>query len=166
MNPAYLHLSLNHIPVVGLGLVILLLLYALVRKNDELKRVSLAAFVLLALVTIPVYLTGKAAEDRVDQLPGVSEAIIDQHQDAAGISLIAVELLGVVSLAGLIFSRRSEVALKWFATAALALSLVGVGLVGWTANLGGQIRHTEIRTGASAPSEGEAGPVMSNVRKP
>jgi hypothetical protein len=26
MNPAYLHLSLNHIPVVGLGLVILLLL--------------------------------------------------------------------------------------------------------------------------------------------
>jgi uncharacterized membrane protein len=153
MNPAHLHLILNHIPVVGLGAALLLLLYAMARKNDELKRVTLAAFVLLALVAIAVYLTGKAAEDSVEHLPGVSEAIIDRHQDAATVSLVAIELLGAVSLAGLIFSRRSNSLLRWFAVISLVISLVAAGLITWTANLGGQIRHTEIRAGAPASTQ-------------
>ncbi len=153
MNPAHLHLILNHIPVVGLGAALLLLLYAMARKNDELKRVTLAAFVLLALVAIAVYLTGKAAEDSVEHLPGVSEAFIDRHQDAATVSLVAIELLGAVSLAGLIFSRRSNSLLRWFAVISLVISLATAGLITWTANLGGQISHTEIRAGASASTQ-------------
>ena len=34
----------------------------------------------------------------------------------------------------------------------LATSLLVGGLMAWTANLGGQIRHTEIRSGANAPA--------------
>jgi len=48
----------------------------------------------------------------------------------------------------------TNTALKWFATTSLAISLVVAGLMGWTANLGGQVRHTEIRAGASA-TQGE-----------
>ncbi len=165
MNPAHLHLILNHIPVVGLGAALLLLFYAMARKNDELKRVVLAAFVLLALVTIAVYLAGKAAEDSVEHLPGVSEAIINRHQDAATVSLVAIELLGAVSLAGLIFSRRSNSLLRWFAVISLVISLVAAGLITWTANLGGQIRHTEIRAGASAPSTQDGAAEDDNKEK-
>ena len=152
MNAAHLHLILNHIPVVGLGVVILLLLYAMARKNDELKKVTLAAFVLIALVTIAAYLTGERTEEIVVHLPGVSQAIIDQHQDAATASLVAIELLGAVSLAGLIFYRRSKVLPKWFAAVSLVVSLAAAGLMAWTANLGGEIRHTEIRAGVSVSS--------------
>ena len=156
MDAAHAHLILNHIPVVGLGAAILLLLYALVKKNDEMKKAALAGFVLLALVAIPVFLTGKAAEDLVGDLPGVSESFIEQHEEAATASLIAIELLGVMSLAGLVTTRRSKVVAKWFAVVSIVASLVVAGVITWTAYLGGQIRHTEIRTGASVPTTQDA----------
>jgi hypothetical protein len=152
MDAAHAHLILNHIPVVGLGAAILLLLYAFARKSDEMKKAALAGFVLLALVAIAVFLTGKAAEDIVEDLPGVSESFIEQHEEAATVSLIAIELLGALSLAGLVFTRRSKVFPKWFAVVSLAASLAVAGVITWTANLGGQIRHTEIRTGVSVPA--------------
>jgi len=34
----------------------------------------------------------------------------------------------------------------------LAASLIVSGLMAWTANVGGQIRHTEIRSNASPPT--------------
>ena len=37
----------------------------------------------------------------------------------------------------------------------LVLSLATSGLMGWTANLGGQTRHTEIRADFNAPAETE-----------
>lgn len=155
MNPAHVHLLMNHIPVIGVGAGLLLLTYAVMKKSDEMTRVSLASFVVFALVAIPVYLTGKSAEGIVEDLPGVSEAIIENHEAAAVISLLSIEILGVVALAGLILSRRSNTTLKWFAASSLAISLVVAGLMGWTANLGGQIRHTEIRAGASSATQGE-----------
>lgn len=158
MDPVHAHLILNHIPVVGLGAALLLLLYAIARKSDEMKKAALAGFVLLALVAIPVFLTGKAAEDPAEHLPGVFESFIEQHEEAATAALIAIEVLGAVSLAGLVLTRRSKALPKWFATILLFASLGVAGVMTWTANLGGQIRHTEIRTGASnagAP-DGEA----------
>jgi len=62
MNWAHIHLSLNHLPVVGIIFGVLLLLLALLRKSEELKRVSLGVFVLTALIALPVYFTGEPAE--------------------------------------------------------------------------------------------------------
>jgi len=64
--------------------------------------------------------------------------------------------LGVVSLAGLLFFRRSRTIPLWFSGFALVLSLAATGAMGWTANLGGQIRHSEIRdASATAPATDE-----------
>jgi hypothetical protein len=94
MNWAHAHLLLNHIPVIGMAIAVPLLSFALVKKWEELKKASLALFVGLALVAIPTYLTGAPAESVVEGLPGVSEAIIEQHEEAALIALVALELLG------------------------------------------------------------------------
>ncbi|HSE38767.1 MAG TPA: hypothetical protein VLG74_15810 [Blastocatellia bacterium] len=153
MDPAHTHLILNHIPVVGLGAAILLLLYAFVRKNDEMKKAALIGFVFLALSAIPVYLTGGEAEERVEHLPGVSEAFIEEHEEAATSSLIAIEILGALSLAGLVMTRRSKAVPKWLAVISLVASVVVAAVMIRTANLGGQIRHTEIRSGYSEPSQ-------------
>jgi uncharacterized membrane protein len=157
MDPAHAHLILNHIPVIGLGAAILLLLYAFARRNDEMKKAALIGFVLLALAAIPVYLTGGEAEERVEHLPGVSEAIIEEHEEAATSSLIAIELLGALSLAGLVLTRGSRAVPRWLAVISLVASIVVAAVIIRTANLGGQIRHTEIRSGASEPGQQDGG---------
>jgi hypothetical protein len=83
MNPVHLHLLLNHVPVIGTGIMIVLLGYALLRRSTELVRVSLGMFVLLALAGAVVYLTGEPAEGVAEGLPGVSEAIMERHEEVA-----------------------------------------------------------------------------------
>ena len=56
MNPAHLHLMLNHIPGLRNGFCMALVGWALIQKSEELKRVSLGAFVIVALLAIPAYL--------------------------------------------------------------------------------------------------------------
>jgi len=145
MNWAHVHLMINHFPVVGVFGAIALLVYSLARKSEEIKRVSFGLFVLLALITLAVFFTGQAAEDSVKKLPNVTEAYIGRHEEMADLSLVLMETLGLAALAGLLFLRSSGSIPKWIVVIVLLLSLVTAAVVGFTANLGGQIRHTEIR---------------------
>jgi glucan phosphoethanolaminetransferase (alkaline phosphatase superfamily) len=152
LNWPHVHLIINHFPVVGILGVILLLAYAIVRKSEEVKLATLGLIVLLALMTIAVYLTGQAAEDTVKKLPGVTEASISRHEEVADLSLILMEASGVLALAGLFLTRRRGVMPKWLVSLVLILSLVTAVILGYTANLGGEIRHSEIRgPGAGFP---------------
>lgn len=152
MNLAHLHLLLNQIPVLGTVFGFGLLLFGLIRKSDDVVKASLGLFVIAALVAVPVYLTGEPAEEVVEHTAGVAESIIEQHEESALLSLIAMEALGVLALGWLFLSRRARQIPTWFAGAFLILSVVTGGLMAQTANLGGQIRHAEIRTAvASAP---------------
>ncbi len=150
MDPLHIHLLLNHFPVIGTIIGIALLLLGFFSKSDAIKRASLAVFFGIALLTIPVYLTGEPAEERVEKAVGVSKAIIEEHEDAAMPALIAMEITGFVALIGLFVSFRISRFANVSFVAALILSLVTFGLIARTANLGGQIRHVEIRTGTAA----------------
>ena len=150
MELLHVHLLLNHFPVIGTIIGIALLVLGFTCKSDAIKRASLAVFFGIALLTIPVYLTGEPAEERVEKSVGVSKALMEEHEDTAMPALIAMEITGFVALIGLFVSLRiSKYANVSFATA-LILSLVSFGLMARTANLGGQIRHVEIRTGTAA----------------
>jgi hypothetical protein len=155
MNWAYIHLMLNHLPVIGSVFGVLLLLFALLRKSEELKRVSFGVFVFTALLALPVYFTGEPASEIVEHLPGVAESLIEEHEDAALFALLMAGATGIVALAGLILFRRAERLPGRLVGAVLVLSLATSGLMGWTANRGGRIRHTEIRADFTAPLEKE-----------
>jgi len=73
MNLAHLHLVLNHLPVLGTGFGLALLIFGLWRRSDELKKTALGVLVLVALAAVPVYLTGEPAEELVQAVPGVSK---------------------------------------------------------------------------------------------
>ena len=148
MNWAHVHLMINHVPVIGIPGAILLLLYSLVRKSEEVKLVSFGLFVLIALMTLAVYFTGEAAQKTVKTLPGVTENLIGQHEELADLALVLMEALGVLALAGLIFRRRFGSIPKLVVLLTFILSLIVAAVAGLTANLGGQIRHTEIRDDA------------------
>ncbi len=150
MDAVHWHLVLTHVPVVGTVFALLLLAVAVVTANQAVRRLGLAAVVVVAALALPAYLTGEPAEEIVERLPGVSEQVIDRHESAATTAFAAVEVLGVLALAGLALSLRARRVPTWVVTGMLLVTALTAGLMGRTANLGGQIRHTEIRTGAAA----------------
>ena len=154
MNGAHLHLLINHIPVLGTFFGLALLAFAAWKRSDELRKAALGTFVIAALAAVTTYLTGEPAEDGVKGLPGVIAALIGRHEEAAGIALGGGIALGVVALGGLIWFRGGRPIKNWFSTLALAAAILVTGLMAWTANLGGQIRHTEIRSGAAPMTSG------------
>ena len=152
MNTAHLHLILNHIPVLGTAFGLGLLVFAIWRKSEELKKTALGVFVLAAQLTVPAYLTGEPAEGIVKTLPGISKPIIEQHEQAAGIAFTAVALLGAGALAGLLLFRRAKAVPAKFSSTILAVSLIVSVLMAWTANLGGIVHHTELRPNSMPPA--------------
>ncbi len=148
MNAAHWHLLLNHAPVIGIVWSFALLGFALLRRNDSIKRVALVSLVVAALVAVPAYVTGEPAEDVVESVPGMAKGILERHEDAAGVALGGGLGLGVLALAGLLGFRGARPVPVWFGLTTLAGALVVIALMAWTANLGGQIRHPEIRSAA------------------
>jgi uncharacterized membrane protein len=147
VNLAHLHLLLNHFPTIGLGIALGLLLASLLKKSEDLKQASFVAFFLLGLVAIPAYLTGSAAQVALQDRPDVSREVIAAHQDAALLALILMEITGLVAWTALWRFRT------WHQTAILVLALVTFALMASAANIGGHIRHPEIRAAATAGPE-------------
>lgn len=155
MNWAHIHLILNHVPVLGTLFGLVLLAWGMWRRHEPTQRAALATFVIVALIAIPVYLTGDPAADAVEHLAGTAENAIDAHEDAALTSLIGLELLGAIALAGIVLKRAT--AWRLATRSALLLSFVTAGLMARTANLGGKIRHAEIGAPGSASAHGDEG---------
>ena len=146
MNLAHLHLLLNHVPTVGLGIALGLLLAALLKKSEDLQQASFVGFFLLGMLAIPAFLTGSAAHFALQDQPAVSQQVIAAHRDAALLALIVMEITGFVAWIALWRFRR------WHRTVILVLAVVTFGLMASAANIGGHIRHPEILVeGAVAP---------------
>ena len=154
MDAAHFHLMLNHVPVIGSVFGMLLLGAALLRKSQELLKASLAVFVVCAAVAVPVYLTGEPAEHLVEHLPGLTKPEIEQHEESAEAAFIAILVLGITGLGALGFFRGPRPIPHWFGVISLVIALATCGLMLRTANLGGKVRHTEIRNNIPDVSAG------------
>lgn len=149
MDQTYLHLLVSHLGIFGSILGGIVLAHALWTKSNQTK---IAAYNLLIISSIGAgvsYVTGEAAEETVENLQGVSESIIEQHENFALYALIGLIALGVSSLIGLILTLKKHSLTRAVAIFTLILSLISFGLVARTGFLGGQIRHSEIRGGAN-----------------
>lgn len=148
MSSVHLHLLLNHFPVIGTLIVIALLAAAIVRRSSDMAKVSFALLAALGAISLLVFLTGEPAEEAIENLPGFSEAITERHEEFALAATIVLASLGAVSLGVLVFLRNREMP-RWITPVAFMMSLVVGGMMGYTAMLGGQVRHTEVRAGSA-----------------
>jgi hypothetical protein len=153
MSVVQLHLMLNHVPLIGMAFALLLLGATAWRRNDGMARLGLGVMVGLAVVTAVVFLTGEPAEEALESVVAVSESVIHPHEEAAEASLIATGIVGFLALVALLATWRRALP-RWVIGTAFAAALVSSSMLGWTANLGGKIRHTEIGT-AALSHEGE-----------
>lgn len=144
MNAVHLHLVTNHAPLFGLIAAVLLLGWGVARDSREFRVAAYAAFVLSSIAAIVAYLSGGAAESVVEDLPGITEASIERHQEAATVALVLISFAGIGSIVAF-FAERGALALRKTAlTGLFAIALISLGAVGYAANLGGLIHHAEI----------------------
>jgi NO-binding membrane sensor protein with MHYT domain len=152
MNFAYLHLILNHIPMIGLPVALVFLLYGMYVKNVPSQRFALMIMVVLAAMVVPVYLTGEPAEEVVEHLPGVVESFIESHEEAAELSLVLTLVAGFAAFAALWFQNDAE-RRRWLNRGVLGCAIVAIASLVYTANLGGKIRHVEFNPSAHNQTE-------------
>jgi uncharacterized membrane protein len=157
MNAAYVHLTLNHVPVLGVVFALPLLGFGLLRRNTTLVRAGWITLVVVALIAVPVYLSGEGAEEIVEDEPGVTHDAIEAHEEIALFGLIGAEILGVMALAGLLLSRRAAGVPSWLPAGSFVLGLAVAGLLAAVAYRGGMINHPEAHGAPAAGDEDEPG---------
>jgi uncharacterized membrane protein len=145
MDVAHLHLLLNHFPTIGSIMGGGLFVLSLITNSDDLKRASLVVLLGISLIAIPTYISGNVAQDAVKSLPGVSKTLIETHEGAALVALGFIEVTGAFAWLGLWQFRRLARVPNWNLAVILVLTAVSLGLMARASNLGGEIRHGEIR---------------------
>jgi hypothetical protein len=145
---AHLHLLVNHAPIFGSLFALALLIASYFAAPDVLRRTAFVFLIVTAIAGATADLSGNAAEDAVRGLPGIKRDLIHAHEEMGDKAYILADILGVLALAGLIRWRRRPVPAGATLAAVLATAFVGGAFV-YTGLLGGRIRHTEIRPGAT-----------------
>ncbi|HZK76314.1 MAG TPA: hypothetical protein VFD13_05340 [Candidatus Kapabacteria bacterium] len=165
ITPVHLHLLLNHLPVVGSMVSVLLLIYAMARNNAELKRAALIACVITGIAAYATDYTGDGAEAVAKHIPGVERQLISAHADAGDQAMDVSLVLGAIALLGLILAwgkkggeqtigdyvRHHKEPKQWIMIACLIVGLVDIYFLSVAADKGGLIRHPEIQSGYQPP---------------
>jgi uncharacterized membrane protein len=126
---------------------LLVLIAGFLLKNGTVKNTGLGLLVVAALVAIPAFLTGEPAEEILESAGLANDQFIETHEETAEWALWVCEISGVLALAALFASyKRMNIArtLTIIATIVALMSSLAWIKVGST---GGEIRHTEIRSG-------------------
>jgi uncharacterized protein YacL len=158
MNQTHIHLLITHLPIFGSILGGLVLAHGLWTNSNQTNIAAYNLFIISSIGAGIAYLTGEAAEESVENLQGVIESSIKQHEEFALFALISLIILGLSSLIGLFLTLKKSPMTKTMAFVILFVSLISFGLVARTGYLGGQIRHTEISSiNNSNPAQDEEG---------
>lgn len=141
---------LNHLPLAATIVGTCVLLAGVFLKNSFIQRTALGIFIASAIVAIPVYLTGEGAEDVAKNLPGVTENFIEEHEDIANLFFISVIVLGLASIGTFFLDILRSKYIKLIYNLILLIAITTCVIAKQTGTTGGEIRHTEIRSNATA----------------
>jgi uncharacterized membrane protein len=142
------------VPTVGTAIALGLLLLSLLRKQEHLTRVSLEVFYVLALITLPAYLSGVATGLELEKMPDISVEAIHKHHDGALVGFALMLMTGLASWMGLWQWRRVSRPSGLNTGIVLVLAVLTITTMAGTATMGGEIRHPEMMNEGAAPTLG------------
>ena len=156
-QPEYIHVLINPLPVYGLTMGIIALVFALVLRSRPAQMVALALIFVSGAIALPVIHYGEEGYDRVLSMTDEQgEGCLKVHEHRADQLGWSFYVLAGVAAAAML------VPLKWPRTVApltiitLVLSFVVLGAGGYIAYAGGKVRHREFRSGPPPPVPVEA----------
>lgn len=145
---AHLHLLVNHAPIFGCVFAFALLVCSYFAAADVLRKAAFVVLIITGVAGLLADKTGDAAEDAIRGFPGVKRQIIHDHEEMAEKAWILAAVLGAASIGTLVVYRRKPVRNGIATAMVFATAFVGGAMI-YTGLLGGRIRHTEIRPGAT-----------------
>jgi len=147
MNGAHLHLLVNHLPIIGFAIALILLVATMLRRGD--RGMFLATVLVLVIAgagALTAKFTGESAEEVVEHLADVPKALIETHEEAGLIATISAAITTLLAILLCVITLRREGPVTIIPMAILLVAtLVTCGVMAWTGSTGGKIRHTEIR---------------------
>lgn len=145
MNQAHLHMVVNHFPIIGIIIGMIVLGVGIATKSALSKRIGGLILIGSSLFTFPSFETGEGAEEIVENLPGVSENLIEKHEELAEQFMgfvWAIILIGVLSL---LSEWKMKKFTNWLYISLFVISIFATYFAKQVGTSGGEIRHTEIR---------------------
>jgi hypothetical protein len=147
INAAYLHIIVNHIPIILSGVGTAAALLALVVQRRAVWLYALASLTIAGASAYPVMLTGHAAEHVMKKMWYVDKDAVDEHEDAADVATWTLLAAGLVS--AIVWWRLARdrdvfgngIPPKWAQGLVLVTALAGSGTVAYAAYEGGLIVH-------------------------
>jgi uncharacterized membrane protein len=149
MNWAYLHVIINHFPIVGVIIGTLILIAGMVFKNEGIKISGLGTLVFAALMAVVVDLTGDPAREAVRGTPDFVLSLINRHENIAVVALFIIIPAGLLAAVTLFSIWKKVHAVKFLMIMTLIISLISCVAMGYVGRTGGQIRHLEFRNDAT-----------------
>lgn len=145
MNDAHLHLLVNHLPIVGLLIGILVLLAGFFLKKSEVKLTALGIFIFSALASMAAFYTGEGAEEVIENLAGISETLTHTHEEYAESFYLLTLILGGLSLVTFVAELRKFRFAKYLMVLCFLVAVADGVLAKYVGTSGGEIKHQEIR---------------------
>ncbi len=149
-QPEYLHALLRVFPVEGLALGILALIISLVQRSRPAQITTLALVFFCSASIWPVVYFGEHGYDAIEAKTASddqSHAWLEAHAARGTKGAFVFYILAAVSLAALLVPWKFPKSALPLAYATLLLSLIAMGVGGWIAYAGGQVRHKEFQYG-------------------
>lgn len=148
LTGVHIHLLVNHAPVFGSLFALALFIASYFWAPEVLRRTAFVVLIGTALAALAAYSTGDAAQHAIRGYPGVVRSIVNDHEEMGDSSFIVASVVGLAALIALVRWRSRPIPRA--ATLVLFIgSVVVSGMMAYTAYIGGQIRHTEVRPGAT-----------------
>ncbi len=153
MNYPHLHLMINHAPVIGAVVALLLLFWALMTRRRDFIRLALVVTMLAGLSAYPAFFTGDEAHEQLEDVQGFDHDLIHEHEEAADWALWTMLGTAAIAALGLWSSRKDRDVPRWAGTATMVALLFSTSVIARTAWLGGEIRHPEATGPLWAPPD-------------
>ena len=145
MTAAHIHLMVVHLPVVGSLFVAVLLGLGHLWKNDLLSKVGYGFLVGLVPFVLAAYYSGPSAYDQLESELVASKFWVEQHAVIGRAAFILMIVVTVLAVQALLQFAQEEPPASWLRFTILGGVALLIYLMAWSAHLGGQIRHPEIR---------------------
>jgi hypothetical protein len=127
INGAYVHILINHFPIilslVGAAAAVL----ALLRPRRTLWIYAVATLTLAGLAAYPTMLSGHEAEESIEKMPYASRRAIHAHEEAGELAMWVLVVTGVVAAYAWFRTSQSAPRDETFAAPGWLRALVAVG---------------------------------------
>ncbi len=145
MSNTQLHLLVNHFPLIGTCIAIIILIIGMISHQKQIKMIALGLFIFNALMCVPSMITGEKSEHAVEEQPGVARFMIEEHEEIAEQSTWVMDGLAVLALITIFLYYKNHPASKWLLRLCLILSLISIYFAVQVGHSGGQIRRPDLR---------------------